>query len=156
MPSHYENDTYERFGRGVPPSSSADWGWVQHMVASLNATGRMAVVLDTGAVSRGSGNSGSNKEREIRTQFVEADLVEAVLLLPENLFYNTTAPGVVMVINRKKRHPGEILLSNGSKMFTKGRPKNYLAEEQAEQIVEAYHDWNMVEGMSVIIRLDLG
>jgi type I restriction enzyme M protein len=100
----YENDSYERFGRGVPPSSSADWGWVQHMVASLGPKGRMAVVLDTGAVSRGSGNQGSNKERDIRKKFVEDDLVEAVLLLPENLFYNTTAPGIVMVINRKKRH----------------------------------------------------
>lgn len=99
--ANYENDTYERFKHGFPPSSSADWGWVQHMAASLNDAGRMAVVLDTGAVSRGSGNQGSNKERDIRKQFVEADLVEAVLLLPENLFYNTTAPGIVMVINKR-------------------------------------------------------
>lgn len=51
----YENDPFERFSRGVPPGSSADWGWVQHMVASLNPHGRMAVVLDTGSVSRASG-----------------------------------------------------------------------------------------------------
>jgi type I restriction enzyme M protein len=81
-PATYENDPYERFVRGTPPSSSADWGWVQHMAACLGDAGRMAVVLDTGAVSRGSGNSGSNKERDIRKQFVEADLIEAVLLLP--------------------------------------------------------------------------
>ncbi len=48
------------------------------------------------------------------------------MLLPENLFYNTTAPGIVMVVNRAKRHPGEILLINASKLFAKGRPKNYL------------------------------
>ncbi|GAB4480686.1 MAG: hypothetical protein Kow0088_22410 [Anaerolineales bacterium] len=82
----YENDLYERFRFGIPPSSSADWGWLQHMLASLNEGGRMAVVLDTGAVSRGSGNQGSNRERDIRKAFVEADLIEAVLLLPENLF----------------------------------------------------------------------
>src|ERR1700740_852914 len=99
------------------------------MLASVGPKGRLAVVLDTGAVSRGSGNSGSNKERDIRKQFVEADLVEAVLLLPEHLFYNTTAPGIVLVINRKKRHPGEILLINASKQFSKGRPKNYLEEQ---------------------------
>ena len=64
------------------------------MHASLADTGKLAVVLDTGAVSRGSGNQGSNKERDIRKAFVEADLIEAVLLLPENLFYNTTAPGI--------------------------------------------------------------
>ena len=62
----YENDTYGRFTWGTPPGSSADWGWIQHMVASLNDGGKMAVVLDTGAVSRGSGNKGSNRERDIR------------------------------------------------------------------------------------------
>ena len=102
----YENDPHERFKRGVPPSSSADWGWIQHMAASLKDGGRMAVVLDTGAVSRGSGNQGSNKERDIRKAFVEADLVEAVVLLPENLFYNTTAPGIILVLNTRKRHKG--------------------------------------------------
>jgi type I restriction enzyme M protein len=66
----YENDPYERFALGTPPSSSADWGWLQHMLASLNERGKMAVVLDTGAVSRGSGNQGSNRERDIRKAFV--------------------------------------------------------------------------------------
>jgi type I restriction enzyme M protein len=150
--STYESDTYDRFGRGVPPSSSADWGWVQHMVASLKPTGRMAVVLDTGAVSRGSGNQGSNRERDIRKQFVEADLVEAVLLLPDNLFYNTTAPGVIMVLNRKKRKLGDILLINASKLFSKGRPKNFLEEQHIQQIAEAYHEWKTVEGLSAIIK----
>jgi type I restriction enzyme M protein len=150
----YENDTYERFKRGIPPSSSADWGWVQHMFACLNPNGKMAVVLDTGAVSRGSGNQGSNKERDVRKQFVEDDLVEAVLLLPENLFYNTTAPGIVLVINRKKRHPGEILLINASKLFSKGRPKNYLEEQHLTQIATVYHDWKAEDRLSAIVTKD--
>ncbi len=145
----YENDPYERF-KGIPPASSADWGWVQHMVASLKPDGRMAVVLDTGAVSRGSGNQGSNKERDIRKRFVEADLIEAVLLLPENLFYNTTAPGIVMVINRGKRHPGEVLLINASKLFAKGRPKNYLEDEHIERIASVYRAWQQEKGASAI------
>ncbi len=111
------------------------------MLASLNETGRMAVVLDTGAVSRGSGNQGSNRERDIRKAFVEADLIEAVVLLPENLFYNTTAPGIILMINRRKRRPGEILLINASKLYAKGRPKNYLAEEHIATIAEIYHTW---------------
>ena len=73
------------------------------MVASLKPNGRMAIVLDTGAVSRGSGNAGTNRERDIRRAFVEADLIEAVLLLPENLFYNTTAPGIVMILTEGSR-----------------------------------------------------
>ena len=149
--SLYENDPYERFRFGVPPASSADWGWIQHMYASLKEGGRMAVVLDTGAVSRGSGNRGSNRERDIRRKFVEHDLVEAVVLLPENLFYNTTAPGIVLVINTRKRYPHEILLINASKLFDKGRPKNYLAEEHIERIAQVYHEWKAEEGLSAII-----
>jgi len=92
---------------GARPASTADWGWVQDMHVLLSDRGRMAVVLHTGAVSRGSGNQGSNRERDIRKQFVENDLIEAVALLPENLFYNTTAPGIITVINWAKRHQGE-------------------------------------------------
>ena len=147
----YENDPYERFVFGIPPASSADWGWLQHMLASLKDTGRMAVVLDTGAVSRGSGNKGSNRERDIRKNFVERDLVETVVLLPENLFYNTTAPGIIIVINRRKPHTGEILLINASKLFTKGRPKNYLDHEHIEKIADLYHQWKAEEGLSAII-----
>ncbi|WP_029215062.1 type I restriction-modification system subunit M [Kallotenue papyrolyticum] len=143
----YENDPYGRFTCGVPPTSSADWGWLQHMRASLNDRGRMAVVLDTGAVSRGSGNQGSNRERDIRKRFVEEDLVEAVILLPENLFYNTTAPGIILVVNRRKRHPGQILLINASRLFAKGRPKNYLDDGHIETIAEIYHAWDGAGGV---------
>lgn len=153
----YENDPFNRFSWGIPPASSADWGWIQHMFASLKEGGKMAVVLDTGAVSRGSGNQGSNRERDIRRTFIEGDLVtpgdliEAVILLPENLFYNTTAPGIILVINKAKPHPGEILLINASKLCAKGRPKNYLTDEHIRQIYEIYRDWRAVEGVSAIV-----
>jgi len=152
--SVYEDDPYDRFRFGAPPASSADWGWLQHMLASLKDGGRMAVVLDTGAVSRGSGNQGSNRERNIRKAFVERDLIEAVILLPENLFYNTTAPGIILVVNRRKPHRGEILLINASQQFAKGRPKNYLTEEHITRIATLYHEWRAEEGMSTIITTD--
>jgi len=150
----YEHDAYGRFTYGTPPSSSADWGWLQHMLASLNERGKMAVVLDTGAVSRGSGNQGSNRERDIRKAFVERDLIEAVILLPENLFYNTTAPGIILVVNRRKPRRGEILLINASQQFAKGRPKNYLTEEHIARIASLYHDWRAEAGLSAIITTD--
>jgi type I restriction enzyme M protein len=81
----------------------------------------------------------------------EADLIEAVILLPENLFYNTTAPGIVMVINKNKTHPEEVLLINASKLFSKGRPKNHLTEEHVEQTVEIYHEWREEKGVSAIV-----
>ncbi len=149
----YENDPYNRFVFGFPPSNSADWGWVQHMFASLNDAGKMAVVLDTGAVSRGSGNAGSNRERDIRKEFVERDLVEAVILLPENLFYNTTAPGISLVINKAKPadRKEHLLLINAAHLFEKGRPKNYLPDESISRIADIYLQWKEEEGISKII-----
>ena len=82
----YEDDSFKTFGLGYPPNSTADWGWIQHMYASLNEKGKLAVVIDTGSVSRGSGTQGSNKERDLRKEFVEKDLLETVILLPENMF----------------------------------------------------------------------
>jgi len=154
--STYENDTFGRFTFGFPPSSSADWGWVHHMYASLRENGRMAVVLDTGSVSRGSGTSGSNRERDIRKQFVEKDLVESVILLPENLFYNTSAPGIILVINKNKAQErrSQVLLINASKLFEKGRPKNFLPDSTIELVSGIYHDWREEEGISKIVSLE--
>src|SRR6266853_1042738 len=87
----YDADEFDRFPKGAGfPGSKADWGWVQHMLGSLNDRGRAAVVLDTGAASRGSGNANSNKENDVRRWFVEKDFIEGVIYLPENLFYNTS------------------------------------------------------------------
>jgi type I restriction enzyme M protein len=150
----YEHDTYGRFDYGIPPTSSADWGWLQHMYASLSDKGKMGVVLDTGAVSRGSGNQGSNRERDIRKRFVEEDLVEAVILMPENLFYNTSAPGIILVINKDKKHKKQVMLINASKEFSKGRPKNFLTDENISRISEVYHKWQEAEGLSKIVATD--
>ena len=145
--SLYENDQWKRFELGSAPSSSADWGWLQHIAASLNDSGRAAVVLDTGAVSRGSGSKGSNKEKTIRQAFVEADLIEAVVLLPENLFYNTSAPGIVVVLNRHKNNgrKGQFLLINASEFFVKKKPKNELTEQGIAAAAEVFHKWESRE-----------
>ena len=150
----YENDPYNRFVYGYPPSSSADWGWIQHMFASLKKDGKMAVVLDTGAVSRGSGNEGRSRERDIRKAFVENDFIEAVILMPDNLFYNTTSAGLIIVINKNKKRKDEILLINASELYKKGRPKNYLDEKSIEKISDIYLNWKEEEGISRIITKD--
>jgi type I restriction enzyme M protein len=152
----YRNDTSDRFSNGIPPASSADWGWVQHMVASLKPQGRMAIVLDTGAVSRGSGNTGISRERDIRRAFVEADLIEGVVLLPENLFYNTTAPGIVMVLNQAKQHPGEILIVDASQLFVKGKPKNEITDQQVETVHALLSNWKSEDHLcSVVTNRDV-
>ena len=151
----YDNDELNRFpaGAGFPGKSSADWGWVQHVAASLKSEGRAAVVLDTGAASRGSGNRGRNKEREVRRWFVENDLVEGVIYLPENLFYNTTAPGILLFLDKAK--PGarreKVFLVNASRVFAKGDPKNYIPEDGIARIATTFLAWKEEEKFSRIV-----
>ncbi len=151
----YDNDELDRFpaGAGFPGKSSADWGWVQHMSASLNTTGRAAVVLDTGAASRGSGNAGTNKEKTVRQWFVDRDLIESVLYLPENLFYNTTAPGIVLFLNKAKPkgRQGKIFLVNASRIFEKGDPKNFIPPEGIARIADILIKWKEEEKLSRIV-----
>ena len=149
----YDNDELDRFPPGFPGKSSADWGWVQHMQASLNVEGRAAVVLDTGAVSRGSGNAGTNKEKTVRQWFVEQDLIESVLYLPENLFYNTTAPGIVLFLNKAKpkARQGKVFLVNASRIFEKGDPKNFIPPEGIARIADTLIGWQEEEKLSRIV-----
>jgi len=152
----YENDAYNRFNYGIPPRSSADWGWAAHMLASLKEGGRAAVVLDTGAVSRGSGSRSANKEKAIRQAFVENDFIEGVVLLPENLFYNTTAPGIILLLRKGKpeERAGQILLINASHYFVKEKPKNALTEEGIRAVAEAYRSWKTQEKLCRVVTLE--
>jgi type I restriction enzyme M protein len=154
----YDADELDRFpeGAGFPGKSSADWGWVQHMLASLNNTGRGAVVLDTGATSRGSGNAGTNKEKNVRQWFVDNDLIESVLYLPENLFYNTSAPGIVMFLDKAKPkdRKGKIFLVNASHMFEKGDPKNFIPPQGIRQIADTLLNWIEADRLSRIVAHD--
>ena len=152
----YESDNWNRFSYGTAPSSSADWGWVQHILASLKGNGRAAIVLDTGAVSRGSGSNQTNRERDIRKKFVEEDLIEGVILLPENLFYNTSAPGIVLMLNRNKpeERKEQILLINLSQHFEKGKPKNILTDDAIDLATEVYQAWESREKLSSVITLE--
>ena len=119
----------------------------------MNATGRAAVVLDTGAASRGSGNAGTNKEKTVRQWFIDHDLIDSVLYLPENLFYNTTAPGIVLFLNRAKPKDriGKVLLVNASQVFEKGDPKNFIPEEGIRRIADTLIGWKEEEKLSRIV-----
>ena len=152
----YENDSWNRFSYGTAPSSSADWGWVQHILASLTDSGRAAIVLDTGAVSRGSGSQNTDRERDIRKKFVEEDMIEGVILLPDNLFYNTSAPGIVLLLNRNKpkERKEQILLINLSQHFEKGKPKNILTDDGIDAATEVYQAWKSREKLSNVITLE--
>jgi len=156
-PDIFANDPFDRFRTtGGITSGKGDWAWLQHTLACMADHGRAAVVLDTGAVTRGSGSKNEDKERNIRKWFVDRDLIDGVILLPENLFYNTPAAGVIVVLNKHKPAPrqGKIVLVNASKRFSKGRPKNYLREEDIRALAGMYLKGEAVEGELCVIATE--
>jgi type I restriction enzyme M protein len=156
-PDIFANDPFDRFrSSGGVTTGKGDWAWLQHTVACMNEHGRAAVVLDTGAVTRGSGSKNEDKERNIRKWFVDQDLIDGVILMPENLFYNTSAAGVIVVLNKRKpaARKGKIVLLNASKRFKKGKPKNYIAEEDIRPLAAMYLKGEPVNGEMAVITYE--
>ena len=153
-PDVFSNDPFDRFRTtGGVTTGKGDWAWLQHTLACLGDNGRAAVVLDTGAVTRGSGSRNEDKERNIRKWFVDHDLIDGVILLPDNLFYNTTAAGVIVVLNKRKpaARKDKIVLLNASKRLKKGKPKNYIPEDAIRPLGAAYLKGEAVDGEIAII-----
>jgi type I restriction enzyme M protein len=150
----FANDPYDRFrSAGGITNGKGDWAWLQHTLACLNEHGRAAVVLDTGAVTRGSGSKNDDKERSIRKWFVDNDLIDGVILLPDNLFYNTTASSVIIILNKRKPLPrkNKIVLFNASHELKKGKPKNYIPEENIRPLANAYLKGIPIDGKLAVI-----
>lgn len=151
----YDADELGRFpqGAGFSGTQSADWGWAQHILASLNGNGRAAIVLDTGAASRGSGSANKNKEKAVRQWFVEQDFIEGVIHLPENLFYNTNAPGILLFLNRNKpkNRQKKLLLVNASQVVEKGDPKNFIPTAGIERIARVFLAWKEEKKFAKIV-----
>ncbi len=153
-PELFANDPFDRFRtQGGATTGKGDWAWLQHTLSCLNERGRAAVVLDTGAVTRGSGAKHEDRERNIRKWFVDRDLIDGVILLPDNLFYNTSAAGVIVVLSKRKpkARQDKIVLLNASKRVGKGRPKNFIPEEDIRLIAAAFGKGEPVEGEVAVI-----
>jgi len=144
----------ERYKFGFTPKQSADWAWIEHMLASAkDETGRVGVVIDNGCLFRG------GKEKAIRTSIVNADLIETIILLPAKLFYNTGAPGAVIVLNKNK--PGarkeKILFINASNEYEQHpnvRKLNRLGDKHIEKIVKVYEEFKDSDGFSKVVDIE--
>lgn len=154
-PDIFKDDPFDRFRTaGGVSTGKGDWAWLQHTLACLGDHGRAAVVLDTGAVTRGSGSKNEDKERNIRKWFVDHDLIDGVILLPDNLFYNTSAAGVIVVLNKRKpsARKGKIVLINASHMVRKGRPKNFIPEEHIRTLASTFLKGEQIDGEVAVIN----
>jgi type I restriction enzyme M protein len=144
----------ERFKYGFTSMQSADWAWVQHMLAMAKGEGgRVGVVIDNGCLFRG------GREGDIRRRIIESDLVECVILLPEKLFYNTGAPGAIIVFRKNKpaERKDKILFINASNEYIKHptvRKLNSLSDENIKRIAEAYRKFEDVAGFCKVVSIE--
>jgi len=144
----------ERFKYGFTSKQSADWAWIQHMLAMAKGEGgRVGVVIDNGCLFRG------GREGDIRRKIIESDLVECVILLPEKLFYNTGAPGAIIVFRRNKpsERKGKILFINASNEYIKHptvRKLNSLSDENIKRIAEAYKKFEDIAGFCKVVNIE--
>lgn len=163
--SVYEEDRHGRFGFGIPPEDDGDWGWIQHMHAALNDRGRMTIILDAEFPPRGSDGAGDPAEGRIKREFVSADQLEAVLActwppdrarrsLRGAILSRALPTGVMLVINRRKRHPGQVLMLEGGDLLADYCSGRVGAEEGLGRVVDAYHGWREVDGLSAIVSLE--
>jgi type I restriction enzyme M protein len=129
-----QNDPWGRFPFGIPPQSHGDLAFVQHMIASLNGEGKLAVVMPHGVLFRGS------SEKAIRQGIIKKDLLEAVVGLPAGLFYGTGIPACVLVVNRSKptERRGKVLFINAELEYEEGKNQNRLREQDIAHIVQVY------------------
>ena len=132
-----------RWKHGMPPSGNANFGWMMHMLYHLAPGGVLSTVLANGSLS-----SNTSGEGEIRQRLVEEDLVECIVALPKQLFYNTGIPACLWFLRREKaNHSKEVLFIDASEMgFMKDRVHRDLAEEDIDTITDTYHNWRKGNG----------
>lgn len=146
----YYLDNLGRFRFGIPPKNSADLAFLQHVIASLNDTGIGTVVMPMGALCRGNG------EQAIREGMLHCDLVESVIALPPGVFYGTSIPTCLVVINMNKtlERKGKVLFIDASQEFEASRQMNILTEQGIQAVVDAFDKFDSLGTFSRVISVD--
>ncbi|MGH1541669.1 MAG: type I restriction-modification system subunit M [Arenicella sp.] len=139
-----EDDPFTRFNRGVPPKTKGDYAFITHMIETLNPkTGRMAVVAPHGVLFRGAA------EGKIRTKLIQQNLLDAVIGLPEKLFYGTGIPAAILVFKQQKAD-NKVLFIDASREFTSGKNQNQLSKDNLDKIIEIYQQRTTVDKYSYL------
>lgn len=139
----WAKDPYKRVICGLPPAKNADFAWIQHMVATMKPdTGRVGVVMPHGVLFRG------GKEGEIRECLIRKDLLEAVIGLPNNLFYSTSIPVALLIFRagRPAERIGNVLFIDASKRFQAGKNQNTMSQDDVDLIDAAYKRGEDIDG----------
>ena len=130
-----ENDPYNRFEYGIPPSKNGDYAFLLHFIASLRSTGKGAIILPHGVLFRG------NREADIRTELIRRGYIKGIIGLPANLFYGTGIPACILVIDKENAtHRTGIFMIDASEGFLKDGNKNRLRAQDIHKIVSVFNE----------------
>ena len=147
----FETDAFGRNIWGSPSDSSADFAWIQHMIASTKEkTGRCAFIISQGIQFH------TGKEAEMRKQLVESDLVECIIDLAGGVFYSTGVKACIVFLSKCKKpeHKNKILMIDGSKIFTEKRAQNVMEPKDIKQLFDLFTNYDDVIEKSKVVSLD--
>ena len=149
--SDWSGDSLRTDGRwqyGTPPAGNANFAWVQHFLYHLSPTGAAGFVLSNGSLS-----SNTSGEGEIRKTLVEQDLVDCIVMLPTQLFYNTGIPACLWFLsrykngNKNRNRKGEVLFIDASELgYMVNRSSRAFTDDETSKISHTYHEWKKAEG----------
>lgn len=143
-----EHDKFSRFRRGIPPKSKGDYAFILHMIETLKPkTGRMGVIVPHGVLFRGS------SEGKIRQKLIEENLLDAVIGLPEKLFYGTGIPAAILIF-KKEKADNKVLFIDASREFKAGKNQNLLIPENIEKILATYQNRTEVDKYAYLASPD--
>lgn len=145
--SQPSDDEYGRFHRGLPPKSKGDWAFVTHMVESLKSNGKAVIVVPLGVLFRGAA------EGSIRKSMIDENLIEAVIGLSDNLFFGTSIPAALLVLNKAKNDQ-DILFVEASKLRVEGKRQNSLSEAHIDEIIKMVDQRKDIEKKSALVSIN--
>jgi type I restriction enzyme M protein len=144
-------DPYNRFRFGIPPAQDkADFAFIQHMFSSLNENGQAAIICSQGILFRG------NEEVKIREGMIKDDVIEGIISLPQKLFYGTSIPGCIIILNRNKpnNRKNKIIFIFAAKDYEEGKVRNRLRDSDTEKIVTAFKNYKDIDRYCHIAEID--
>ncbi len=147
--SAFENDPYGRNFLGTPPQGRADYAFFQHILASMKpGTGRCAILFPHGVLFR-------DEEQDMRKKLVKADLVDCVIGIGKNLFYNSPMEACIVICrtNKPSERKGKVLFINAKHEVTRKNAQSYLEQQHIDKISRAYHDFSINTGFSAIASI---
>ncbi len=141
-------DPFARFRRGIPPKTKGDYAFILHMIETMKPiTGRMGVVVPHGVLFRGS------SEGKIRTKLIDENLLDAVIGLPEKLFYGTGIPAAILIF-KKDKPDNKVLFIDASREFKSGKNQNLLTSENIDKIVGSYKSRESIDKYAYLANLE--